>query len=337
MADRRVLIIANPTSGKGRGAQTAEDVHALLQRRQIESRICYTTSAGDAERITREACGSVKTDIPDSAEHGHASVDHATPDHPDNSDNSNLPDTIVACGGDGTVQQIAAVLAELRIKGCENVPAMGLAPTGRCNDFARVLGITREPEAIANILIDGIRTPIDLGRVNDRFFCTIATLGYDAEISNFVDTMRMPLRGTLAYLYGAIRVLFRYRSKTIRIEGDFGKIERAVFLVSTANTSSYGGAIPIAPDATPTDGLLDICVIDRASRIRAMYVIPIVVRGNHADLSGITIVRSKAIRIDSDEHVELWADGERIGQTPVTIEAVPGAIDVLLTKGWNAN
>jgi diacylglycerol kinase (ATP) len=334
MANRRVLIIANPTSGKGRGAQTAEVVHTFLCGRGIKSRIRYTTKAGDAERIAREACCHVKVDEANRAEHGHASADHATPDRPDRPINSDLPDTIVACGGDGTIQQVAAVLAELRAKGRKTVPAMGLAPAGRCNDFARVLGITREPEAIANVLAEGVRTPLDLGRVNDRYFCTIATLGIDAEVSDFVDTMRMPLRGTIAYLYGAIRMLFRYRAKTVRIEGDFGEIERAVFLASTGNTSSYGGAIPIVPEANPTDGLLDLCVIDRVSRIRAMLLIPVVMRGKHPGRRGITIVQSKKLRIVSDQAVELWADGERIGKTPVTIEAVPGAIDVLLSKNW---
>ncbi len=314
MAERRVLIVANPTSGKGRGARTAEDVQALLQGRGIGSRIVYTKQAGDAERIAREVCQPPGT----------------------RRNNSEHADTIVACGGDGTIQQVAAVLAELRAAGDENIPSMGLAPAGRCNDFARVLGITRDPEAIAMILAEGVRTPIDLGRLNGHYFCTIATLGIDAEVSDFVDKMRMPLRGTPAYLYGAIRMLFRYRAKTVRIEGDFGEINRAVFLASTANTSSYGGAIPIVPEAVPNDGLLDLCVIDRVSRIRAMLLIPVVLRGKHPGRRGVTIVRSKQFRIVSDRPLELWADGERIGETPVTIEAVPEAIDVLLAKDWVA-
>lgn len=316
MADPRVLIIANPTSGKGRGARTGEAVHGLLQSRGIYSRISYTQSAGDAERITRKACGGGETCDPDTT-----------------------PGTIVACGGDGTIQQVAATLAELRAAGDKHVPVLGLAPAGRCNDFARALGITRDPEAIADVLSGGVRTPLDLGRVNGRYFCTVATLGIDAEVTAFVDTMRMPLRGTLAYLYGAIRMLFRYRAKTVRIEGDFGVIERTVFLASTANTASYGGAIPIAPNATPTDGILDLCVIDRVSRIRALLLIPVVMRGKHLGRPGITLLRSRKLRIVSQESqgpIDLWADGERIGQTPVTIEAVAGAIDVLLPKNQEA-
>lgn len=303
MANPRVLIIANPTSGKRRGARTAEDVQALLQTHPIDSKVVYTQNAKDAERIARQACNDGET----------------------------TPGTIVACGGDGTIQQVAAVLAELRASN-RPIPALGLAPAGRCNDFARVLGITRDPSAIADVLADGVRTPLDLGRVNGRYFCTVATLGIDAEVTSFVDTMRMPLRGTMAYLYGAIRVLFRYRAKNVRIKGDFGEIERAVFLASTANTRSYGGAIPIVPNATPTDGVLDLCIIDRVSRFRALLLIPVVMRGKHPGRNGIAFVRSKCLRIESPEPVELWADGERIGQTPVTIECIPGAIDVLLPR-----
>jgi len=304
MADPRVLIIANPTSGKGRGERTASSVHKLLHTQRVDSKIAYTQRAGDAERIATQACHT----------------------------GGRIPDTIVACGGDGTIQQVASVLAQRRTSGATEIPALGLAPAGRCNDFARAVGIAKDPGAIVDALTHGVRTPLDLGRVNGRYFCTVATLGIDAEVSDFVDTTRIPLRGTIAYLCGAVLTLFRYRAKPVHITGDFGEIKRSVFLASTANTSSYGGAIPIVPQALPTDGVLDMCVIDRVSRIRALLLIPVVLRGAHPGRLGITFVQSKRFRITSDLPVELWADGERIGQTPVTIEAVHQAIDVLLAS-----
>ena len=174
---------------------------------------------------------------------------------------------------------------------------------------------------------------MDLGRVNGRHFCTVATAGIDAEISQFVDQMRMPLTGTLAYLYGALRVLARYRPRRLRIEGDFGIIDRPVFLASSANTSSYGGAVPIAPSASACDGQLDLCVIEFMSKLRALRMVPRVLRGAHVRHPGVQFVRTRRLTIQSADPLELWADGELVGSTPATIEVVPGAIHVVVPTG----
>jgi diacylglycerol kinase (ATP) len=166
----------------------------------------------------------------------------------------------------------------------------------------------------------------------------VATAGVDAEVSEFVDTMRMPLRGTPAYLYGAIRVLMGYRYKTMRIEGDFGVVERPLLLASSANTSCYGGAIRIAPQASPTDGLLDICYVDRMSRLSAVRLLPTLLSGRHGRRPEVHFARTRRMTIQSDSPMTLWADGERIATTPVTIEVVPNAIRVMLpTQPYRAS
>jgi diacylglycerol kinase (ATP) len=133
-----------------------------------------------------------------------------------------------------------------------------------------------------------------------------------------------------AYLLAALIVLARYRPRQLRIEGDFGVIERPVFLASAANTSSYGGSVPIAPAAVPTDGLLDLCIIEGMVVSKALALIPAIFRGRHVGHPKVQFVRTRQVRIDADEPLELWADGQRIARTPVTIEAVPGAIEVIV-------
>jgi diacylglycerol kinase (ATP) len=240
------------------------------------------------------------------------------------------PACVVACGGDGTIQEVVNALVPWRSKLGGQCPALGIAPAGRCNDFATVLGLPREPDAIADVLLHGRPAPIDLGKVNDRYFCTVATLGVDAQVSGFVDRMRMPLRGTPAYVYGALRVLSRYRPCQVHIEGDFGVIDRPVFLASSANTSTYGGAIPIVPHADPVDGFLDLCVIDNVSRLRAFSMLPIVMAGRHVRRPGVTFLQTRSARFTTQQSVELWADGERIATTPATIESAPLAVEVLV-------
>ncbi len=302
-----ILIVVNPTSGRGRGQRAAEAVAADLHKRGADAVIRHTTAMGDAEQVAREV-----------------SLDPAQ-----------RPRCIVACGGDGTMQEIANALASLKAELADDCPVMGLAPAGRCNDFARVLGVTPNPGVIAGILADGEPRAIDLGRVNGRYFCTVATVGVDADISSYVDKMGVPLTGTAAYLYGTLCVLRRYRGRHLRIEGDFGVIEQPVFVASSANTSSYGGAIPIAPEAVPDDGKLDLCLIDDISRLRSLTMFPRVLFGRHCLQREVRFLRTSRMNIQSDKPAELWADGERIGCTPATIEVAPAAVRVMLPRDSN--
>jgi len=296
-----VLIIVNPSSGKGKGSRTAAAVADLVRQHGVDVEVRQTAASGDAERIAREAIAS----------------------------STRLLRCVVACGGDGTVQEVASVLADARPSLGDACPALGLAPAGRCNDFARAFAIPTDHEFIADVLLNGRPLPTDLGRVNGRYFCTVATAGADADVSSFVDTMRMPLRGTLAYLYGAIRVLIHYRPYDMKITGDFGAIEKPMLLASTANTSCYGGAIRIAPDADPADGWLDLCVVDRVGRLRAIALIPSLLAGKHGRCPAVHFLRTQRLTIESRHPLELWADGERIARTPATIEVVPAALRVV--------
>ena len=299
---RPILIVVNPIAGRGRGLRTARAVAEILGLRSPNVTVRETARVGDAEKITRDAAGK----------------------------GDSSPTCVVACGGDGTMQEVAHALATLNDSLGESCPVMGLAPAGRCNDFARELKVSSDPSAIADTLLEGTPQPIDLGRVNDRHFCTVATMGVDADVSSFVDRMKMPLHGTAAYIYGALWVLSRYHPRRVRIAGDFGTIEQPVFLASSANTSSYGGAIEIAPGADPTDGWLDVCLIDRVSRIRAFAILWAVLSGRHRHRKEVRFIRTRRLRIEADEQLEVWADGERIAHTPVDIDVVPQAVRVLL-------
>jgi len=308
---RSILIVANPVSGRGRGRRTADGVAADLSSRGIDIEVRFTTERGEAGRIASEWCRR----------------------NADRSPDLSRSSCVVACGGDGTIQEVAHALAGLRSELEDDRPILGLAPAGRCNDFARALGIRSDPRVIADTLATGIPVPIDLGRVNGQHFCTVATVGIDAEITQYVDEMRMPLTGTPAYLYGALRVLMRYQPRGLRIAGDFGVIERPVFLASSANTSSYGGAVPIAPGADPTDGELDLCVIEFMSKLRALRIIPTVLRGRHTHRPGVSFVRTKRLTIEAPRPLAIWADGERVADTPATIDVVPGAVRVMRPQG----
>ncbi len=303
---RRYIIICNPTAGKGKALRKAERIRDLLVSHKLDARIKPTQAHGDAERLVNE------------------SVADASPDDPIG---------VVACGGDGTIQQAANAIMTTG----PDRAVLALAPSGRCNDFARALGIARPFASIADALIHGEPRSVDLGRLNDRYFCSIAAVGFDAVVTRYVNDMTMPLRGTLSYIYGALRVLMTYRTPTLHVTGDFGEYTGPVFMLSTANTPCYGGALRIAPDADPADGIFDICLVSAIAKFKVVALIPRVLSAAHTNLPQVQMHRTTSLKvtgvqIDDPIAEEVWADGEYIGRLPATIDIVPDALRVIQPK-----
>lgn len=287
----KTLIVANPNSGSGRGMVYAERVRQSLTANNVPVEIRPTTARGDAEAFASEA-----------VEAGYACV--------------------AACGGDGTVHEVVNALA-----GTE--AALGILPCGRGNDFARAMGIPVSAEKAASILLRGHTGRYDLGKVNGRYFATVATLGFDSEVARLVYDGEVPLKGMAAYLWGVARMLRIYRGLGLRMTGDFGTFNQTVLLAATGNTSTYGGGIRIAPRASPTDGALDICLVRMMSASRILRVFPRVYWGGHLSHPDIFSYRTGSLRLETDEPVVLFADGEPVGETPAEIVAVPGALRVV--------
>jgi diacylglycerol kinase (ATP) len=288
---QEILIIANPVSGGGRGRSTAERALAWLKPQGMDARIVYTAGRGEATgHALRAKAEGVRR--------------------------------IVVCGGDGTIHEAVNGLAESEV-------VLGLLPCGRGNDLARALNIPVHPEQAARVLIEGATKRIDLGRVNGRYFSTVATMGFDSEVARLVYEKAVPFSGTLAYVCGVLRMLVRYEGIPLRMEGDFGAIEQRVLLAATGNTASYGGGMKILPQASPEDGLLDVCHARMMSRFRVLRMFPSVFWGGHVSFPEITLYRTGRLRLETPEPVVLFADGEPAGRTPATVEAVPRALAVI--------
>ncbi len=302
MEGMRYLIVANPTAGRGRGAKAADAIHHRLREAGADSRVAFTAARGDATSIVREAMAGTARDESDRL-------------------------CAVACGGDGTVHEVVNALLAA---GPDRRGVLGLAPAGRCNDFASALGIRADPDAVARVLLAACARPVDLGRINDQYFCSVATFGFDSAVCRYVNDMRMPLRGTPAYTYGTLRVLWRFAPCPVRLTLDDETIEGPVYLAATANTRSYGGRMLIAPEARADDGLLDLCIVDVIGRLRFLRLFRRVMRGRHVDLPEVRLPRTRRLRIETQTPHEIWADGEYVTDTPVTIDSIPNAIEILL-------
>ncbi len=288
------LIIANPTSGSQAAPYLATRAVELLKARGRSAEVRVTTARGDAQRW---AAGAACAGSP----------------------------VVVGCGGDGTLQEIATALDD-------SSTALGILPGGRCNDFAHALGLSKRdsPEALVEILVSGIRRPIDLGSVHGKRFLTVATLGFDSDVSRFVESRKLWVKGTPAYIYGVLRVLPGYRFPMLKLSGDFGQREGRMLLAATGNAPCYGGALQIAPGAAMDDGLFDVCTVGEVPRLAVFAFLMRVLRGSHTTHKAVSMLKTKKMSVETpDGPLYICADGETLGQTPCTFEIRPNALNVL--------
>lgn len=290
-----VLIVANPTSGSRAAPELAVRVVDMLRERGVDAELKVTTARGDAQKIAAEAAiAKVRC--------------------------------VVGCGGDGTLQEIATSLSG-------TPTALGIIPGGRCNDFAHALGMEKNESAenLAAVLAGGKTRAVDLGGMGDRRFLTVATLGFDSDVSRFVETRKLWVKGTLAYLYGIARILPGFKFPLVKLTGDFGVKEGRMLLAATGNAACYGGAMKIAPGAKIDDGVFDICTVDETSRLSILRILPKVMSGDHTSHPAVTMLRTRSLVIETPEGPQyICADGETMGQTPCRFDVLPGALKVVV-------
>ena len=287
------IIIANPASGGGRGRRVGEQAGEALRKRGAMAEIAWTSGSGDAEHLARTAVAQGMR-------------------------------RIAACGGDGTIHEVANGLA-----GSDAV--LGLMPCGRGNDLARALRIPKGVDGAVEALVNGDARRIDLGRMGHRFFCTVACWGFDAQVSRTVrGGSRWPGGG---YVLAVLRELWQFQCPKMRLSGDFGTIEGRIFVAAAANTPFYGGGIRIAPDAVMDDGYLDMCLGRELSRIQLLGLFPKAYFGKHLRHPAVQMERTRFLDVASDDPLWIFADGEPMGQAPAWIEIAAGALSVKVPKG----
>lgn len=301
MNKQKVTIISNPTSGKGESLNAAIQIHKMLECNGFEVEIKNTIGHGDAKNLASEAM-------------------------------HNGVESIIGCGGDGTIHEIINGLSTINPE--HSKPKLGIMPTGRCNNLAKELNLNNNPNNLCQLIIDSQYNSIDLGKVNNTLFATVAALGFDSKVAEYVDEGKHPkfLSGTLSYLYGIFAVLFRFSCPKVSIKGDFGSYTGNIFLVASGNTPDYGGDFKITPNAKIDDGILNICIVKNISRIEALILLPKVFFGTHVKHSKAIYEPSKSLSISSENSISIWADGEYVGITPATISILPKALNVYSTR-----
>ena len=232
-------------------------------------------------------------------------------------------DAIIAWGGDGTINEVASVLA------FGPVP-LGIVPAGSGNGLARDLGIDRRPDRAIAAALGANPRPIDVGEIEGRRFVSIAGVGIDAHIASRFNAPDNPRRGLRGYLRVTLRVLGSYVPGRFRITADGATTEVRALLVTLANSSQFGNGARIAPGARLDDGLLDLVVVEERSAFKTLYQIPRLFTGGVERIPGCRIQRVSDVTIETDEPMTFHVDGEPVeGGTRVHARVHPGALQVL--------
>jgi YegS/Rv2252/BmrU family lipid kinase len=229
----------------------------------------------------------------------------------------------VTLSGDGLIGAVAGALRD--------VPdaVLGVLPGGRGNDFVRMAGLPLDPVAACDVLAHGRPTPVDMGEAGDRTFLGIASLGFDSD-ANRIANAAPPQLGRLVYVYGALRALVAWKPARFDVEIDGERTEFEGWSVAAANSGFYGGGMRLAPHARLDDGALDVILIGACSPLRYAVTLPQVFRGAHVNRPMVQELRGAEVRVAADRPFTVYADGDPIGNLPITMRALPAALKVLL-------
>jgi diacylglycerol kinase (ATP) len=285
------LAIVNPVAGNGRAPRVWEQV-----RRDVDGLRAW-------ECATTERAGHARELALSAARAGY--------------------ERVVAIGGDGTACEVANGLATTET-------ALASIPAGTGNDCVRNFGIPRDPRAAASLAVRGVPRRVDLGEIHtpqaSAWFLNVAGFGFDAEVAWRANRMPRIVGGTAVYVLGVVQALRHYSSASMRLSLDGQLVDRQLFLVAVANGASYGGGMLIAPDARPDDGVFDVCLVDRLSRLEVLRMLPSLYSGGHRHHPAVEFIRCRELQAESAASVKCQADGELVGDLPATFSMRTGAL-----------
>ena len=269
---KRILFIINPISGTGRQDAIPEEIEKYIDTTRYEYAIRTTEYAGHATLLAKEAIRK-----------GY--------------------DTVVAAGGDGTINEVARAVVHTRT-------ALGIIPCGSGNGLARHLQIPQNVRRAIEIINRDTIHCLDYGRINGHpFFCTCG-MGFDAFVSmKFAEGKK---RGLLQYVKDTVSIGLKYKPETYTIVNENGTERHEAFLITCANASQYGNNAYIAPEASMKDGLMDIIIIKPFKTIEAAQVAIQMFNKTLLSNSHVEMFKAKKVHITRPEAGVVHCDGEPI-------------------------
>jgi len=230
--------------------------------------------------------------------------------------------TIVAWGGDGTMNEVGAAVAFTDA-------AIAVVPSGSGNGLARELQIPRDHGAALDLAYHGREIMIDAGEIDGRLFFNIAGIGLDARVAHrFADT-NLGRRGFSRYMQITLSELMSYVPVQLAITTDSGSMDATALIVAIANGRQYGNGAVIAPQARFDDGRLDVVVVRHRSPLRTLVEVPLIFMARPQYLSGVSMESAESVLITSPHPVTYHLDGEPIaGTLKLQFRACPRALRI---------
>jgi diacylglycerol kinase (ATP) len=288
---REIALLTNPVAGKGRGTRIRDAVLPRLRQ---------------AGFVVRNLTGR----------DGDEALDHAPQCAP------HQVEALVVVGGDGMVHLGVQAVAGTSTR-------LGIIPCGTGNDVARYFDLPRkDPLAAADRVIASTPRTIDLARSGAQYFVTVLAAGFDAVVNERANRMAWP-KGQMRYNLATLAELRTFRPLPYTLELDGATHRLDAMLVAVGNGPSFGGGLRITEGALLDDGLLDVVVIRPMSKAGLVRAYPRLFNGTHVALPEYVHHRVRSVTVAAPGIVS-YADGERFGPLPLTIECAPGALTVLV-------
>lgn len=287
---KKILVIANPVSGKGEAKKIMPVVRQKLIKEKKEFELHVTTRPLEASEIVKK---NKKRGFND----------------------------IIVIGGDGTFNEVLNGLGKSKIP-------LGFICTGSGNDFGRIFLHHLSIEEQIAVALDGKVKKIDVGLCNKQYFLNGVGIGFDGKVVEEMMKKGKILKGHQAYLYVVLKQILTYKEPLVTIRIKKEVLQERIFLIAVCNGTSFGGGFKLAPDAEFDDGLFDVCLI-KPIDIMARYMnLKKVEKGIHTALGFVKMFRTKEIIIESQEEVLAHLDGEFIGTGPFKIKILPAFLNI---------
>jgi YegS/Rv2252/BmrU family lipid kinase len=297
MNERRAVLIANPNAGRGRAvaARDAEEFTRLARAGGVGVEVSHTAGPDDAARLAREAVAAGATDV-------------------------------VVRGGDGTVHEAVQGLVGARAR-------LTVWPAGTANVLARQLEMSTGAQEVARVFLRGGTRRITLGCATReltgarRYFFMLAGVGLDASVVSHVRPRLKRRVGEAAFWYAGLGHLAHWTPREFTVEVGGERLTATYAAVGKAPW--YGGGLALTPRASLDADTFEVCVINTRSRLRYLRLLAHAVRGGApVGTRGVTYVRASRLRCEGEAAVQ--ADGELIGELPMTFEIAPEGLEVVV-------
>jgi diacylglycerol kinase (ATP) len=291
-----IALLVNPSAGRGRGARAGRIAAAALRDRGHRVRELVGRDGDEAADLAASALATG-------------------------------PDGLVVVGGDGMVH---LALQQLAGPDAPGVP-LGVVPAGTGNDVARYLGVPRrDPAAAAAVVADGHVREMDLARAGGAYYATVLANGFDSAVNERANAMTWP-RGQMRYNLATAAQLRTFHPVRYALEIDGRRLDVEAMLVAVGNGPSYGGGLRICEGAKLDDGLLDVVVIRSLSKPALLRVYPRLFTGTHVRLPQYEHHLATRVSLAAPG-ISAYADGERLGALPLTVESAPRAVTVFVAR-----